>query len=68
MTSLVTLTSIKTMSDRIRCGDLSPSELVEACLERIKKFDPSLIAFITILEDRARKDAKLKNKYCHLFK
>jgi aspartyl-tRNA(Asn)/glutamyl-tRNA(Gln) amidotransferase subunit A len=62
MTSLVTLTSIKTMSDRIRCGDLSPSELVEACLERIKKFDPSLIAFITILEDRARKDAKIAEK------
>jgi len=50
------------MSDRIRCGDFSPLELVEACLERIKKFDPSLIAFITILEDRARKDAKIAEK------
>jgi aspartyl-tRNA(Asn)/glutamyl-tRNA(Gln) amidotransferase subunit A len=62
MTSLVPLSNIKTMSDRIRNGDLSPSELVEACLERIKKFDPSLNAFINILEDRARQDAKIAEK------
>jgi aspartyl-tRNA(Asn)/glutamyl-tRNA(Gln) amidotransferase subunit A len=54
---LITLTSIKTISDRIRQGDLSPSELVEACLDRIKKFNPSLNAFITILEENARHDA-----------
>ena len=46
MTSLITLTSIKAISDRIKDGDLSPLELVEACLERIKKFDSSLGAFI----------------------
>jgi aspartyl-tRNA(Asn)/glutamyl-tRNA(Gln) amidotransferase subunit A len=62
MSSLITLTSIKTMSDRIRHGDLSPSELVEACLERIKKFDSSLDSFITILEERARQDAKIAEK------
>jgi aspartyl-tRNA(Asn)/glutamyl-tRNA(Gln) amidotransferase subunit A len=45
------------MSDRIRQGDLSPSELVEAFLERIKKFDSSLDAFITVLEENARQDA-----------
>ena len=50
------------MSDRIRQGDLSPSELVEACLERIKKFNPSLNAFITILEENARQDAKVAER------
>lgn len=62
MTSLITLTNIKTMSDRIRDGNLSPSELVEACLERIKKFDSSLNAFITIIAERARQDAKIAGK------
>jgi aspartyl-tRNA(Asn)/glutamyl-tRNA(Gln) amidotransferase subunit A len=50
------------MSDRIRQGDLSPSELVEACLDRIKKFNPSLDAFITILEENARQDAKVAER------
>jgi len=62
MTSLITLTSIKAISDRIKDGDLSPLELVEACLERIKKFDSSLGAFITVLEERARQDAKIAEK------
>ena len=62
MTSLITATSIKTISDRIKNGDLSPLDLVESCLERIKKFDPTLDAFITILEERARQDAKIAEK------
>lgn len=62
ITGLIALTGIKTLSDRIRHGDLSPSELVEACLERIKKFDSSLNAFITILEENARQDAKAAEK------
>jgi aspartyl-tRNA(Asn)/glutamyl-tRNA(Gln) amidotransferase subunit A len=62
ITSLIALTSIKTISDRIRHGDLSPSELVEACLARIKKFDSSLDAFITILEENARQDARAAEK------
>jgi aspartyl-tRNA(Asn)/glutamyl-tRNA(Gln) amidotransferase subunit A len=62
MTSLVTATSIKTISDRIKNGDLSPLNLVESCLERINKFNPSLDAFITILEERARQDAKIAEK------
>ena len=50
------------MSERISQGDLSPSELVEACLDRIKKLDPSLNAFITILEENARQDAKVAER------
>jgi aspartyl-tRNA(Asn)/glutamyl-tRNA(Gln) amidotransferase subunit A len=62
MTSLITATSIKTISNRIKDGDLYPSELVESCLERIKKFNPSLDAFITILEEQARQDAKVAER------
>jgi aspartyl-tRNA(Asn)/glutamyl-tRNA(Gln) amidotransferase subunit A len=59
---LITLTSIKTMSDRIKHGELSPPDLVEACLDRIKKFNSSLNAFITVLEENARQDAKIAEK------
>ena len=62
MTSLITATSIKTISDRIKNGDLSPLDLVESCLERINKFNKSLNAFITILEERARQDARIAEK------
>src|SRR5918912_355739 len=62
MTSLITATSIKTISDRVKNGDLSPLDLVESCLERINKFNKSLDAFITILEERARQDAKIAEK------
>jgi len=60
--SLATLANIKTISDRIRQRDLSPSELVEACLDRIKKFNSSLNAFITIIEENARQDAKVAER------
>jgi aspartyl-tRNA(Asn)/glutamyl-tRNA(Gln) amidotransferase subunit A len=39
-----------------------PSELVEACLDRIKKFNPSLNGFITVLEENARQDAKVAER------
>jgi aspartyl-tRNA(Asn)/glutamyl-tRNA(Gln) amidotransferase subunit A len=59
---LVTIADIRTLSDMIKSGDLSPLELVETCLERIKKFDTSLNSFITILEENARKDAIMAEK------
>jgi aspartyl-tRNA(Asn)/glutamyl-tRNA(Gln) amidotransferase subunit A len=59
---LITVTSIKHLSSRIKNGDLSPSELVEICLERIKKFYSSLNAFITLLEEDSRKNAVLAEK------
>ena len=37
----------------IRSGALSPSELVEAYVERIRRFDPRLNAFVTVTDERA---------------
>ena len=59
---LVTVADIKILSDRIKNEDLSPLELVETCVERIRKFDPSLNSFITVLEDSARRDAMIAEK------
>lgn len=59
---LLTLTAIQKLSDKIKTGEVSPLDLVEVCLERIKKFNPSLNSFITVLEDEARKDAATAEK------
>ena len=42
--------SVKNLSEKIRSGEISPVDLVEICLKRIKKFNPMLNAFITIVE------------------
>lgn len=62
MTRLIKPTSIKTLSNGIRNGDLSPIDLVEESLERIKKYNIQLNAFITVLEEQARADAKIAEK------
>jgi aspartyl-tRNA(Asn)/glutamyl-tRNA(Gln) amidotransferase subunit A len=59
---LITLTTIQKLSDRIKNGEVSPLELIEVCLERIKKFNPSLNSFITLVEDEARRDATTAEK------
>jgi aspartyl-tRNA(Asn)/glutamyl-tRNA(Gln) amidotransferase subunit A len=59
MTSLIESNSIKLLSQGIRNGELSPINLVEECLERIRKHDHLLNAFITVLGEQARKDAKI---------
>ena len=51
--------SIKETSDLIRQGKLSPVEIVEACLARIKELNPKLNAFITVLDKQAREQAKI---------
>ena len=56
---LMTMIGIKQLGKKIMEGDLSPLDLVETCLERIKKLDLLLNAFITVLDDRARKDAAI---------
>jgi aspartyl-tRNA(Asn)/glutamyl-tRNA(Gln) amidotransferase subunit A len=43
--------SIKCLSERIRTGELSPTKLIESILDRIKKLNPILNAFITIGEE-----------------
>ena len=68
------LFSIKQLSERINTGDISPTDLIEVCLDRIKKFNPILNAFITVVEeDRlydqsqiAEKEIKQGNYYSPL--
>jgi aspartyl-tRNA(Asn)/glutamyl-tRNA(Gln) amidotransferase subunit A len=59
---LQTLTTIRELSSKIRNGELSPSELVEICLDKIQKLDPSLNGFISVLEDQARQQAAIAEK------
>src|ERR687892_534770 len=50
--------TIKDLSELISTREISPVDLVETALERIAKLNPTLNAFITVLEDSARQDAK----------
>jgi aspartyl-tRNA(Asn)/glutamyl-tRNA(Gln) amidotransferase subunit A len=43
----------------IRTKKVSPVEVVDACLKRIEEFNPKLNAFITVLADQAREQAKV---------
>ena len=53
------ITEIATVRERIRTGELSPVELVNACLERIERINPKLNAFITVLAEQAREQARM---------
>jgi aspartyl-tRNA(Asn)/glutamyl-tRNA(Gln) amidotransferase subunit A len=46
------LSSIKEISEKIRNGDLSPVDLVKTCLHSIKKMNPILNAFITVIDEQ----------------
>ena len=55
--------SVKKLSEKIRSGEISPVDLVEICLNRIKKFNPMLNAFITIVEqEEIYKQAQMAEK------
>lgn len=56
--STTSLSSIKQLSERIKNGDLSSIDLVEICLKRIHKFNPTLNCFLSIITERAYKDAE----------
>jgi aspartyl-tRNA(Asn)/glutamyl-tRNA(Gln) amidotransferase subunit A len=58
---LVTL-SLKEASDLIRKKKVSPVELTEACLDRIKTFNPLLDAWITVMREQALACAKVLEK------
>ncbi|MBK9924243.1 MAG: amidase [Anaerolineales bacterium] len=51
--------SINELSKLIREQQVSPVEIVNSCLERINTLNPRLNAFITVLGDQAREQAKL---------
>ncbi|MGH9976157.1 MAG: amidase [Nitrososphaeraceae archaeon] len=52
------LSPIRDISKLISSKSLSPVDLIEVTLEQISKLNPTLNAFITILEDSARREAK----------
>ena len=51
--------SIAQASALIAEKKLSPVELVDACLSRIDRFEPAILAWITLLGDQARAAAKI---------
>src|SRR5438034_4689423 len=52
------LRRIAQLSELIRNVKLSPVELLNECLERIDRLNPSLNAFITVMADSALAEAK----------
>jgi aspartyl-tRNA(Asn)/glutamyl-tRNA(Gln) amidotransferase subunit A len=50
--------SIAELQDRIRTRDVSPTHIVERCLDRIQTLNPRLNAFATVLADQALDQAR----------
>lgn len=51
-------TSAAVLASRIRRGDLSPVDVVDACLDRIDARNEEINAFVTVLDEDARERAK----------
>lgn len=45
------LLSVRQLSEKIMTNDISPVDLIEFCLDKIRKFNPLLNAFITIIDE-----------------
>src|SRR3989344_9519365 len=54
--------NIKQAREGIQRKEFSSFELVSACLEKIKKLNPTLNAFISVCEEEALKDARKTDK------
>ncbi|MDH4064616.1 MAG: amidase [Acidobacteriota bacterium] len=54
----ITSLSLTGLALRIRQRDLSPTEVVEAYLERIERLNPDLNAYVTVTADNARARAR----------
>ncbi|MGA8143706.1 MAG: amidase [Candidatus Acidiferrales bacterium] len=54
--------SIEQAARLLRRKEISPLDLVEAALARIERFNPVINAFITVVADRARRQARLAEK------
>lgn len=52
------IADITTMYRQIRTQNISPVEVVKACLKRIGQFNPKLNAFITVLAEQALEQAR----------
>jgi aspartyl-tRNA(Asn)/glutamyl-tRNA(Gln) amidotransferase subunit A len=46
------LFSVKQLSEKIKNNEISPVDLIEYCFDRINKFNRSLNAFITVLDEK----------------
>lgn len=53
-----TTLSLTETASRIRSGQLRPTQVVEACLDRIATYQPKLNAFITVLRESAMAQAR----------
>jgi len=56
------LTDIATLYERIRTLTVSPVEVVSTCLKRIEQINAKLNAFITVLADQAREQARMAER------
>ncbi len=54
--------TLKEASDRIRAKKVSPVELTETCLARIKTYNPKIDAWITVMREQALAQARLLEK------
>ncbi|WP_336345375.1 amidase [Halalkalicoccus ordinarius] len=54
----ICFTPATVLAERIRAGELSPVEVVETFLTRIEERNDEINAFLTLLPDRAREEAK----------
>jgi aspartyl-tRNA(Asn)/glutamyl-tRNA(Gln) amidotransferase subunit A len=55
----LTALSLKDVSGMIAAGQVTPTQLTAACLQRIRVYNPKLEAFITVLADQALTQAKV---------
>jgi aspartyl-tRNA(Asn)/glutamyl-tRNA(Gln) amidotransferase subunit A len=51
--------TLRQLSSKIQTREISPVDLVKNCLQKIKKNNPLLNAFITVIEDDAYKEAEI---------
>ncbi len=54
--------SIEQAARLLRRKEISPVDLVEAALQRIERLNPSINAFLTVLADRAQRQARLAER------
>jgi Asp-tRNA(Asn)/Glu-tRNA(Gln) amidotransferase A subunit family amidase len=50
--------SATSLARSIRCGEISPIDIVEAHLDRIKRYNDRTNSYVTVLADRAREKAR----------
>jgi len=54
--------SLRRTSDMLRSGDVSSTELTEACLRRIERVEPHIHAFLSVSADLAFRQARIADR------